>query len=164
MLLFSLFLRPPHQYWQHCSDTEKQSAVWGPHHSHDLNLSTNHITETFLQFLYLNSEGAARTVLSVPWFPLSHCSYIVCMAVHTENKTHTSGHDLDFCPCSVLVQLCDYLSLSLQWPSCLLSPPWWNDFPTWVRWAWVITASKSHISDSWSCCNKPYLLCLVRFM
>lgn len=51
------------------------------------------------------------------------------MAVHTENKTHTSGHDLDFCPCSVLVQLCNYLSLSLQWPSCLLLPCGGMTFP-----------------------------------
>lgn len=98
----------------------------------------------------ISSINCSWIVLSVPWFPLSHCSYTMCMAVHTENKTHTfRSRPRLLSMLSVLVQLSNYLSLSLQWPCCLLSPLWWNDFPTWVRWAWVITSSTKSISESY---------------
>lgn len=56
-----------------------------------------------------------------------------------KTKLVLSGRDLDT-PVSALVQLSNYLSLSLQWPCSLLPFPWWNDFPTVDGWGWVITS------------------------
>lgn len=135
-LITNCCVSPTSQRWSQPTTSPKSVTI----HSH--------ITAHFLQSLQLIHDAAARIVLSVPKFILSHCSYTMRMAVHTENKAHTfRSWPRLLSMLSVLVQLSNYLSLCLQWPCCLLSPLWRNDFPTWVRWAWVITSSPSLLQN-----------------
>lgn len=126
MTLF--FSASPHSCLPSCL-TQITAIISACHSSQIALYPLLHPANLFLLFIH---TAAVRIVLCVylwPWL------YILTL----KTKLVLSGRDLDT-SLSALVQLSNYLSLSLQWPCSLLPFLWWNDFPTVVGWGWVITS------------------------
>lgn len=104
--LFKTCARPPHQYWQHCSDLDNKllcephskAMIWTDHIS-QIRQSTNHLLWLFSSPCISSMKlqpGLSSASLNFP----CHTAPTPCVWLYIlKTKLIPSGHDLDSCPC-----------------------------------------------------------------